>query len=212
MPFTGKTALIAFISISAISFVLISRTNSLILTPNFYKNSGDLLGYDESALLVYSNIQKWVYFFQVIYLTVKLFLIALILYTTLYLSKQTVRFTGVLCVVILAENIFILAAFLKLLWFYHFDPAGTLQDWQRTYLLSLLTIIPNVKAAWYYPLQTLNVFEIAYWLLLAYGLSKVTKLDFDRSLQIVLKGYVPALIVWMACVLFVTLVFFPAQG
>ena len=42
------------------------------------------------------------------------------------------------------------------------------------------------SADWYYPLQTLNIFELTYWFLLAFGIYKVTKLDFGGSSHLVL--------------------------
>lgn len=212
MRFTMKTALMAFSLLIGISFVLISSTNRLILTPDFYKNSGDVLGYDENALSAYVNVQKYIYGSEIIYLFIKVLLIALVLYTTLYLVNKPVKFVEIFSIVTLAEFVFVIAAFGKLLWFHFQNPSGTLEDWHKTYLLSVLSIIPDVKPAWYYPLQTLNAFEVAYWFLLAYGISKITQLDFDGALQIVIKGYVPTLIVWVACVVFVTLVFFPTQA
>ncbi|SEM74283.1 hypothetical protein SAMN05192574_101667 [Mucilaginibacter gossypiicola] len=208
----GKTILIAFIALLSTSFALIALTNRLILTPDFYKRSGDLLGYDDNALTTYVNAQKWLYFFEIIYLGIKLSLISLVLYTTLYIARQPIRFSSILCVVIIAEFTFVLSALGKLLWFHYFIPDGSLSDWHNTYLLSALSLFPDAPVAWYYPLQTLNVFEIAYWFILAMGMTKITRLNFDNSLLIVLKGYVPALVVWMACVVFTTMVFFPSQA
>ncbi|QEM03725.1 hypothetical protein DIU31_009445 [Mucilaginibacter rubeus] len=208
----GKTILIAFLTLLGTSFALIGLTNRLVLTPEFYKNSGDLLGYDDNAIATYVNAQNWIYLFEGLYLTIKLTLIALVIYTTFYVAKYQIRFRSIFGVVVYAEFVFLFAAFGKLLWFHYFEPAGTLSDWHKTYLLSTLSLFPNVPVAWYYPLQSLNAFEIAYWFALAFGLTKITTLNFDNSLLIVLKGYVPALVVWIACVVFTTMVVFPAQA
>jgi len=212
MDFTGKTALIAFITLTAASLLLISFTDHLILTPGFYKNNGDILGYDDNTLSAYLHMQQWIYFYEVIYLAVKLSVVALVLYTALYVSNRAISFATLFGITTLSEFIFVIAAFGKVIWFHYYYPDGTLEDWHKTYLLSALSLFPQVKAAWYYPLQTLNLFEIGYWFLLAFGLSRTSKLDFDNSLQMVLKSYLPALIVWVACVMFTTLLFFPNQA
>ncbi|MGB3923951.1 MAG: hypothetical protein WBL00_08505, partial [Bacteroidales bacterium] len=58
---------------------------------------------------------------------------------------------------------------------------------------------------WVYPLQTVNIFQVFYVLLLAFGLSRigsVKKISVDR---IVLSTYVPAMAVWIAMILFLTI-------
>jgi hypothetical protein len=56
-----------------------------------------------------------------------------------------------------------------------------------------------------YPLQTLNLFEVAYMSVIAWLLSKQWKQDFMESLAIVAPSYVTGLILWLVFVTFLTL-------
>jgi hypothetical protein len=56
-----------------------------------------------------------------------------------------------------------------------------------------------------YPLQTVNAFELLYWFALAYGISKVTKSDLQGGMKVVLSSYVPALLLWIVFVTFLSL-------
>ena|GEM_PF-1052260 len=208
-----KSNIIGLGALLGLSFALISITNHYILTINFYNNSGDLFsGIPDQESAVYESLQKWVYIGTASYLIVKLFLIALVLYTALYLSDQAVSFGKIFNITVLAEFVFIIPAVLKIIWFHHGYPNGTILDWHRMYVLSALSLFESAPADWYYPLQTLNVFEIIYWFLLAFGIYKVTKMDYDTSLRLVLFSYVPSLFIWIATVAFCTIMMFPNNG
>jgi hypothetical protein len=60
--------------------------------------------------------------------------------------------------------------------------------------------------AWFvYPFQVLNLFEIAYWLLLAYLLGKALQTHTDEGLKIVAASYGSALLLWVVAVMFFVL-------
>lgn len=58
-----------------------------------------------------------------------------------------------------------------------------------------------------YPLQTLNVFELVYWLLLAKGVSEALNRDFTRSFELVMASYGSALVLWIVTVMFLTVTY-----
>jgi hypothetical protein len=195
----------------AASLFLVWLTNQLVLTAAFYQAS-DALGLPGEGDRVYAELQQWIYLSAAAYLLVKVSLTALVLYTALYLAEQPVQFTEIFRVVVLAEFVFVAAAAIKLAWFHFYYPAGTLPDWHRVYMLSALSLTGPVPADWSYALQTLNLFEIGYWFLLAYGIFKLTALSFDRSLRLVLTAYLPALLIWVVLVTFCTLLLFPSNA
>jgi hypothetical protein len=204
MKFSNKTAGISLVLLIALT---------LLLTLDFYDNSGDpVAGIPNKERQVLENLQQWIYFFSATYLVIKVGFIALILYTALYLEDHQVRFRGILQVVIYAEAIFFIPAITKIIFFHVYYPHGTLSDWHKFYILSALTIFDTAPADWYYALQTLNIFEVLYWLALALGIAKLCKLTFDQSLQVVLYSYVPALLIWIAAVTFFTLMMFQNTG
>jgi hypothetical protein len=197
----------------SLTTLLIYLTGHYILTLGFYVSNGDPLsgipGQDER---VYEMMQKWIYLSSVLYLLLKVGVISLILHTALYLQDKDISIHKIFKVTILAEYIFLIPAAIKILTFHYTFPTGTLLEWHKYYIFSAISIFNEAPVDWSYALQTLNAFEIGYWFLLAYGLSRITDLNFDRSLRIVVTSYVPALIVWIAVITFFTLVVFPTTG
>jgi hypothetical protein len=180
---------------------------------NFYENSGDpLSGISGEGNDVYHSLQKWIYISSALYLLIKLCFVSLILYAALYLTENPVAFQKVFLISTVSESVFFIPAALKIAWFHYYYPEGTLNDWHKMYLFSALSILKTSPADWSYALQTLNLFEFAYWFLLAYGIYKFAGITYDQSLRIVIYAYVPALFIWVAAITFVTLVMFPAMG
>ncbi|GEM_PF-829684 len=58
-----------------------------------------------------------------------------------------------------------------------------------------------------YPLSVINIFEIAFWLLLAWGMSEQIKKPFTKALSFVGATYGVGLCMWMLFVVFLTLNF-----
>jgi len=65
--------------------------------------------------------------------------------------------------------------------------------------------VENVVSWLHYPLQTLNLFEVVYVVLISWLLSRQWKPDFIESLNIVIPSYGIGLLVWMILVVFLTL-------
>ena len=83
----------------------------------------------------------------------------------------------------------------------------TLEDLQYFYPFSTLNIIgyEGLEPWFIYPLQVLNLFELVYWLLLGYGLSKSLKTSMDAAMGIVVSSYGVGLLIWVVAVMFLTL-------
>lgn len=213
MNFTKKSGLISLGFLTGLSFALIYITNRDILTPQFYENSGQAFagipGQDKS---VYASYQKWIYFYEALYIFIKSNFVSLMLYTALYLAGQQPGFLPVFQVVVLAEFVFLFAAVAKIICFPLCYPQGTLAEWHHFFPGSALSLLPAAPADWSYALQTLNLFELLYCLLLAAGLRQVTALSFVRALLLVFASYLPGLLIWVASVTFCTLLFFPNHG
>lgn len=56
-----------------------------------------------------------------------------------------------------------------------------------------------------YPFKILNIFEVVYWILLAFLLAKYLKSSIDAMLKIVLGYYVSFLFCWVIFVMFISL-------
>jgi hypothetical protein len=195
------------------SFITIYYTDKYILTANFYIANGDI--FDEGAakeLQIYYKLQEWIYFFSAVYLVIKIGIISILLSTALYLNNYTVSFWKITNVVVASEFIFLIPAALKILHFYQSPTPVDKESWNHFYFLSAMQFFDKVPADWILVFQTLNLFEITYWFLLAYGIYKISKVSFDRSLHIVLISYVPALCIWVVTITFCSVMLFPQNG
>jgi len=202
-----------FFGLAGMVFLLIYLTDQYILTVNFYdKSDQPVSGIPEQAAGLYEVIKRWVYLFAGIFLMARIFLTALIINTALYFRRVIVPFKKLLCCVIIADYIFLLPAALKIILFKFYFPNGNLSNWHHYFPLSLLSLFPQSPAFLIYPLQVLNIFEVIYWFLLAYGVGLISRKGFDWALSGIMVSYVPALTIWVTLVTFLTLLFFPQAG
>lgn len=149
-----------------------------------------------------------------ILLLIKTTLISSILYIgTFFYSKVKVTFKQLFNAVVKAEFVFLGVGVLKIIWFYFFQANYTLEDLQYFYPLSALNIVgyQGLDAWFIYPLQVLNLFELAYWLLLSYFIGKLAFTEKDKGkpmdlgFKIVASSYGSALLLWVVVVMFFTL-------
>jgi hypothetical protein len=192
------------------TLALLFITNQYILTVNFYERNGQpVSGIPDMESFVYDKIKSVIYLYAVVYLVVKVGVISIILATGLYFFDKEVSFRKLLGVVILCEFIFLIPAAAKICWFWQERQIVDMTTWQNFYFLSAAMLTPDVKPAFLLPLQTLNVFEVLYWYLLATGIAGITELKFDKALKVVCLSYIPALFIWIIFVVYCTVVYFP---
>jgi hypothetical protein len=155
------------------------------------------------------NKWQWIgYIFVIVFMFIKTTLIATILYIGCFLlSRNEIKFNELWLIAINAEYVFLILLILKTIWFYLFQINYTLQDLQYFYPLSALNIVgyKGLEPWLIYPFQILNLFEVAYWLLLAYFIGKITETNMDRGLKIVASSYGSALLLWVVVIMFFTL-------
>ena len=127
--------------------------------------------------------------------------------STLFLSDFNIKFKDVFYIVVKCEFIFLLLPLIKTIWFYFFQTNYTLEDIQYFYPLSALNIVgyKGLDTWLLYPLQTLNLFEVAYIIYLSHQIGSLTKTNTDNGLKIVSYSYLPALLLWVTVVMFFTL-------
>ena len=170
--------------------------------------------------LYINNLKKWRLISQLFLpflILIKVTIIGIILYIgTFFYSKTKVTFKQLFDAVVKAEFVFLGVGVLKIVWFYFFQTNYTLEDLQYFYPLSALNIVgyKGLDAWFIYPLQVLNLFELAYWFLLAYYVGKIAsptkskeenKYPIDFGLKIVASSYGSALLLWVVVVMFFTL-------
>lgn len=193
---------------------------SLILLSHF---SSNVLNIEELTRITFSpelsqqnlektlNLQKkwaWIsYLIIPIFLFLKINLTAIIIFIGAYLFNKNIEIKRLYNVLIKAEFIFLLVPCFKVFWFLFFQNQYTLQDIQFFYPFSGLNLIgyESIDPWFIYPLQVLNLFEVAYWFILAYLLGKELNISMDKGFKIVASSYGPALAIWVVAVMFITL-------
>lgn len=206
-----------FIIISIFLIILGVLTKSLLDLDNLILDNLST-SITRNQLIEYLDFKKkwqWIsYTIIPILLLIKTTIVASVLYIgTYFYSKTKVTFNQLFNAVIKAEFVFIGVGILKIIWFYFFQTNYTLEDIQNFYPLSALNIVgyKGLESWFIYPLQVLNLFEVAYWLLLSYYIGKLafTEKDegkpMDLGFNIVASSYGSALLLWVVVVMFFTL-------
>lgn len=161
--------------------------------------------------LEFQDKWQWISYFMVpIYVIIMTVLITSVLYIGVFiLNKSTATFKELWGIVLNSEFIFIFIPICKIIWFSFCQTYYTLEDIQKFYPFSALNIIGyrGLEPWLIYPLQTLNLFEIAYIISLSYQIGSLTKTNADTGLKIVASSYIPALLLWVTIIMFFTLNF-----
>ena len=89
----------------------------------------------------------------------------------------------------------------------HLHLEFSLEYIQTFYPLSLLNlvVIENIPQYLIYPLQLINIFELAYWIVLAFLIKVYTNRSFDKSFSFVAGTYGVGLFAWVILVVFLSI-------
>ena len=196
--------MVVFTLLLSIGFKIISRFDIL-----YYNTLIDQISEDQvQKFFSLQNKLKWLsYLITSIFLIVKISIIAAILDIGCFFFDKKITYRRLFNIVIKAEFIFLGVIVSKTIWFYVFQQEYTLEDLQYFYPFSVLNIIgyQGVQSWYIYPLQLLNLFELAYWITLAYLLGKELKIATKKGLKIVASSYGIGLVIWVVAVMFLTL-------
>ena len=208
-----KKIIIRIIQLTAFTLLLGLALNKF-LGLNELLNSSLSEQFTSKQLEQYLDFQdkwQWMSYFMVpIFVIIKTVLITSVLYIGVFiLNKSTATFKELWGIVLNSEFIFLFIPICKIIWFSFCQTYFTLEDIQKFYPFSALNIIDykGLEPWLIYPLQTLNLFEIAYIICLSYQIGSLTKTNADTGLKIVASSYLPALLLWVTVVMFFTLNF-----
>lgn len=137
----------------------------------------------------------------------KVVITALLLFFGCILLNVKIHLKKLIRVTIKAEFIFLLPILYEIIYFIFIQPNQSYLYIQNFSSLSIFNLINNkgIEPWLIYPLQTLNLFEIAFIIYLSYQIGYLTKTNADNGLKIVGYSYVPALLLWVTVVMFFTL-------
>lgn len=183
----------------ASEFVLIS--DNLI-----YQSLGSQLSYERITEMLEAGKQwKWLsYVLLPIILLLKLFFVAVCFAIGALVLGIEGKFKEYMRVAITAEFVLLLIGVIKLFWFSLVQTNYTLESLQYFAPLSVFSLFNIVEPWLVYPLQLLNVFELAYWCVLAYCLKDILERKFSNSLGFVASTYGVGLLLWVVLVMFLT--------
>jgi len=201
-----------FIGIVLSNLILIWLSKAVLINEIvFYNTYSEQLTYDRS-LKLFEDLSRisWIsYAFTPIMLLIKFSLVSLVLYIGIVFCniQDKVSLGSVFKIVIASELVFVCAGFVKFLWFYLFAGNYDLNDLVFFYPLSLINFFKTseISGFWIFPLQTINLFHLGYIISISYGLFKVCKIEKSDSDKIVLLSYLPALVIWVALIMFLSI-------
>lgn len=162
----------------------------------------------DNLIIQNNNLSIFSYFIWPCILYIKWFLITIVIFIGTMLFENKISFKNCFKIILYAEIIPILSSITKTLYFYIYPPnkLEILQNFNPLGLISLLNhdIIPKYLL---YPIQQLNLFEVSYWLLLAYGIKSLGNVDFKKALKITSLSYGVGLLIWCIFIVFLQLQF-----
>ncbi len=203
----SKLYLFFVISFTAIGLAWL--VNEILITDDLYfEYFGEQLTYERIVNQIeISKEWSWVGYaiLPFIYL-IKFFLVAACLSIGILLTGHSVPFKNLFQVAIYGELVFFITPVIKIFWFGVFFTDYTLQDLQYFSPVSLLSLVDrdSIEPWLVYPLQLVNVFEIVYWLILAFGLYSLTNERYSKMLGLVASSYGVGLLLWTVFIVFLS--------
>ena len=208
---------VVLLTLVVLNILIVYLLNHILSISNLLLNSlGENLSISQLEY-IYDFQKKWQWVSYIVIplvILIKTTLISSSLYIgTFFYSKIKITFKQLFNAVVKAEFVFLAVVILKMVWFYFFQTSYTLEDLQYFYPLSALNIVgyQGLESWFIYPLQVLNLFELAYWLLLSYFVGKLAFTEKDKGkpmdlgFKIVASSYGSALLLWVVVVMFFTL-------
>jgi len=129
----------------------------------------------------------------------KFTVIAFVIWVGCFMFGYRVTYTQCWGVVIGAEYIFLIPEILKIIWFMAVQTDPTLNDISAFYPLSLMHFFDyySIDKRWAYPLRAINLFEIAYWVLIVEGIQHYARKDKKYIWIIVACSYILIFLLWL---------------
>ncbi len=179
----------------------VEQKYNLFLSENLLKDEVDK---------ILENRQKWIwlnYVLVYLLLLLKIFIISAIIDMGCFFYNKKIKFQKIFNIVVKAEFVFFLVIIFKIGWFYFFKKNYTIEDLQYFYPLSALNIVgyEGIHPWFIYPFQVINIFELVYWLILAYLINKEINDNTEKGFSIVASSYGVSLFLWVIIVMFFTL-------
>jgi hypothetical protein len=194
-----------------IYLIIVWVNKNIIFDVNFYyrvwqsKYSFERI---DNLIIQNNNLSIFSYFIWPCILYIKWLLITIVIFIGTMLFEIRISFKNCFKIILFAEIISLISSILKSLYFYIYPPIN-LEVIQNFNPLGLSSLLKNDTIPKYllYPIQQLNLFEVGYWLLLAYGIKSLGNVDFKKALKITSLSYGVGLLIWCIFIVFLQLQF-----
>jgi hypothetical protein len=196
------TFFLILVAINAAVFVL---KNQFIVTRRIFYNTFIERLSTERIDQIFDEGRKW-HFFSIIcipfVLLIKTSFPTICIFIGLNFKGIRSSYAEIFNIALKAESVFILAHIIQIIVFLSVKKAEVFED-LNYYPLSLISITgtKDIYEWLVYPLQSLNLFELTYWLILAKGLEITCSKDYGSMLLLVLTSYVTGLVIWIMIVM-----------
>lgn len=129
----------------------------------------------------------------------KFTVVAFILWTGCFMWGYKVTYGKCWKITMVAELVFFIPAIIKTIWFILIQPETNYFEFQSFYPLSLMSFLDyeSVSDKYIYINQSINLFEIAYWIVLTYGVDFAARKKKSVANAIVFTTYVPLFFFWL---------------
>lgn len=205
-----------YVSLVLLYALLFFASNLIIpIDMVYYQLFGHRLEVEKIEEMVkFSNKWQWSgYAISPLVILLRVFYTGIFLYIGVYFTELKTEFGKLFKIALLADFVYVLAGLVKLVILIFFREVNTLQDLQFQ-PLSLMELFntKSIDPLFVYPLSLLNVFELGYFLVLAWLLVGVINeaneerpVKFGQSFRLVTASYGSGLLLWVLVVMFITL-------
>ncbi len=196
---------------SFIYTIIVYINNKIIFNEIFYYSilSDKFSIKSIEEIIQFKNKYEWVTYILLPFINViKYSIVTIIIYIGIKFFEVKLNLTECFKIVLLAELIPLISSITKSLYFYIYPPSDleVIQNFNPLGLGSLLNN-ENIPKYLFYPIQQLNIFEVSYWFLLAYGIMFLGKINYKKALQIISLSYGFGLVIWCIFIVFLQLQF-----
>jgi hypothetical protein len=199
--------LLLCVGYGAITFV---QNNYIITRDVYYNTLGEQLTLERIDEIL-DNQSKWrwlAYVFTPIIIVIQTGMIAVCINCGTFMMDYKVKFNTIFKVVLKSSVVFLIWKLLMTFIFLFMD-IKVFDDLVKADKFSVAGFVAkDALPTWLmYPLSILNVFEVAFWLLLAWGISRLIAKPFSKSLSFIALTYGVGLLLWMLFIVFLSLNF-----
>lgn len=203
-----KRALFLFLTICAIALLLLMET-FFITDEIYYDHFGETLPLDQiTEMLNFQDKWWWVQYAAIplVYVLKFAFVALWLLTATVFMGYKT-SYKKLFQAVILAEFVSFIPIISKIVWFSFFQRDFTLLEIQLFNPFSLISFFDteSLEPWLVYPIQSINILEIVYIIVLAFGVKEAIQQDYNTSLKFTLPAYLLGFLIWIIFVTFLTI-------